>query len=236
MSMFAKTAPYYDKIYAFKDYQAEAERLMAIFHEHQRSEGTQLLDVACGTARHLEYLKDRYEVEGLDLSRELLAIARQRHPGLGLHHADMTAFALGKTFDIVTCLFSAIGYVKTLEHLSQAVTCMARHLKAGGLLVIEPWFTPDVWRPGTVHAIFIDEPALKIARVNTSVVTGRLSVFDLHYLIGTPEGTEHLVEHHELGLFTTEEMHAALAAASLEVTFDQQGLMGRGLFIGRRPL
>ena len=209
---------------------------MGIFREHQRSEGTDLLDVACGTTRHLEYLKDRYKVEGLDLSHELLAIARQRHPDFPLHHADMTAFDLGKTFDIVTCLFSAIGYVKTLEHLSRAVTCMARHLKAGALLVIEPWFTPDVWRPGTVHAIFIDEPALKIARVNTSFVTGRLSVFDLHYLIGTPEGTEHLVEHHELGLFTTEDMRAAMAAAGLEVTFDQQGLMGRGLFIGRRPL
>lgn len=236
MSMFAKTALYYDKIYAFKDYKAEAERLMAIFDEHQRSGGKGLLDVACGTARHLEYLKDQYEVEGLDISLELLAIARQRHTGMRFHHADMMAFDLAKTFDIVTCLFSAIGYVKTLEHLSRAVTCMAKHLKAGGLLVIEPWFTPEAWRPGTVHAIFIDEPTLKLARINTSFVTGRLSSFDLHYLIGTPEGIEHLVEHHELGLFTTDEMRAALAAASLEVTFDHQGLMGRGLFIGRRPL
>jgi ubiquinone/menaquinone biosynthesis C-methylase UbiE len=232
--MFAKTARYYDKIYSFKDYKAEAERLMAIFKEHQRSEGTRLLDVACGTGRHLEYLKDQYDVEGLDLSPELLAIARQRHPGIRFHHADMTAFDLGKIFDIVTCLFSAIGYVQTLENLSRAVTCMARHLKFGGLLVIEPWFTPDTWRPGTVHAIFIDEPALKIARINTSFVTGRLSGFDLHYLIGTPAGTEHLVERHELGLFTTDEMLATLAAVSLEVTFDHKGLMGRGLFIGRR--
>jgi SAM-dependent methyltransferase len=190
--------------------------------------------VACGTGRHLEYLKDRYDIEGLDLSPKLLAIARQRLPGIRFHHADMTAFDLGKPFDIVTCLFSSIGYVRTPENLSRAVTCMASHLKPGGLLVIEPWFTPDVWRPGTVHAIFIDEPALKIARINSSFVTGRLSVFDLHYVIGTPVGTEHLVEHHELGLFTTDEMLAALAAVGLEVTFEPKGLMGRGLFIGRR--
>jgi SAM-dependent methyltransferase len=234
MPMFAKTARYYDKIYSFKDYKAEAECLMAIFKEHQRSGGTRLLDVACGTGRHLEYLRDRYDVEGLDLSPELLAIARQRHPGIRFHHADMTAFDLGKRFDIVTCLFSSIGYVRTPENLARAVTCMASHLKPGGLVVIEPWFTPDAWRPGTVHAIFIDESELKIARINTSFVTGRLSVFDLHYLIGTPAGTEHLVEHHELGLFTTDEMRAALAAVTLEVTFEPKGLMGRGLFIGRR--
>ena len=33
----------------------------------------------------------------------------------------MTAFDLGKTFDLVTCLFSSIGYVKTLENLARAV-------------------------------------------------------------------------------------------------------------------
>ena len=233
--MFTKTALYYDKIYAFKDYRAEAERLMAIFKEQQSSGGTRLLDVACGTGRHLEFLKARYDVEGMDISSELLAIARQRNPGVSFHHADMTAFDLGQTFDIVTCLFSAIGYVKTLENLSRAVACMARHLTRGGILVIEPWFTPDAWRPGTVHAIFIDEPELKIARINTSFVTGRLSIFDLHYVIGTPEGTEHRVEHHELGLFTSEELGAALAAVGLEVSFDREGLMGRGLFIAQRP-
>ena len=233
--MFTETALYYDKIYSFKNYPAETDRLIAIFREHQRSEGTCLLDVACGTGRHLEYLKDRYDVEGIDISVELLTIARQRLPGIPLHYGDMTAFNLGKTFDLVTCLFSSIGYVKTLKNLAQAVECMARHLKAGGLLVIEPWFTPDTWRPGTVHAIFIDEPELKIARINTSFVMGHLSIFDLHYLVGTPAGTEHLVEHHEMGLFTTDDMHAALAAVDLEVAFDRQGLMGRGLFIGRHP-
>jgi SAM-dependent methyltransferase len=107
---------------------------MAIFRAHQRSGEVHLLDVACGTGRHLEYLRERYDVEGLDISLELLAIARQRLPGIRLHHGDMTAFDLGKTFDLVTCLFSAIGYVKTLENLRRAVGCMARHLKAGGLL------------------------------------------------------------------------------------------------------
>jgi SAM-dependent methyltransferase len=233
--MFAETAPYYDKIYSFKDYAAETDRLTAIFREHQRSAGTHLLDVACGTGRHLEHLRDRYDVEGLDISLELLAIARRRLPGVPLHHGDMTAFALGTTFDLVTCLFSAIGYVKTPENLARAVGCMARHLKTGGLLIVEPWFTPDAWRPGTVHAVFVDEPELKIARVNTSFVAGHLSVFDLHYLVGTPAGTAHFVERHEMGLFTTEDVRAALAAAGLEVTYDPQGLTGRGLFIGLLP-
>ena len=76
---------------------------------------------------------------------------------------------------------------------------------------------------------------MKIARVNTSFVNGRLSYFDLHYLIGTPMGTEHFVERHELGLFTVQEMKAALEAADLELTYDAEGPAGRGLYLGLKP-
>lgn len=145
----------------------------------------------------------------------------------------MTDFALGQRFDVVTCLFSVIGYVKTLDNLSQAIRCMAQHLAPGGVLLIEPWFTPDTWYPGTVGARCIDEPHLNIARMNTSSVEGRLSIMDMHYLTGTPEGIQHVVERHELGLFTTEEMTHALTICGLAVTYDAVGLTGRGLYIGQ---
>ena len=232
--MFSQTARYYDTIYlAMKDYGAEADTLTAMIHQYRRSTGNRLLDVACGTGLHLSYLKQHFQVEGLDLDEQLLAIARQRNPGVPLHHADMVDFALGRTFDVVTCLFSAIGYVKTLENLSRAVQCMGQHLVPGGVLLIEPWFTPDTWYPGTIGVRFIDEPHLKIVRMHTSDVYGRLSIMDMHYLVGTPEGIEHYAERHELGLFTTEEMPHALTTCGLEVIYDAAGLTGRGLYIGQ---
>ncbi len=232
--MYTQNAQYYDTIYqSMKDYGAEVEKLLAFIDEHRLSTGNRLLDVACGTGLHLSYLKQHFEVEGLDLNEDMLAIARQRNPGVVFHQADMTDFNLGYTFDIVTCLFSAIGHVKTLDNLARAVQCMARHLTSGGILIIEPWFTPETWRTPSVHMQVVDEPDLKIARVNTSFVEGRRSYFDLHYLIGTPEGTEHYVEHLESGLFTTEEITDVFTDSGFEVTYDEEGLMGRGLFIGR---
>jgi ubiquinone/menaquinone biosynthesis C-methylase UbiE len=233
--MFTKSVPFYDVIYSFKDYQAEAQHLLDIINEHLQSGGERLLDVACGTGKHLEFLKEDYQVEGLDLSLELLDIAKERTPDVLYHHADMMDFDLGREFNVVTCLFSSIGYVKTLDNLHRAVKCMSNHLKAGGVLVIEPWFTPDSWNAGTVHAKFIDEPELKIARMNIGCVEGKLSFFDFHYLIGTPEGVEYFVERHELGLFDTEEMSGAMKGSGLEVIYDDEGLTGRGLFIGRKP-
>jgi len=145
----------------------------------------------------------------------------------------MIDFELAKRFDVVTCLFSSIGYVRTVDNLRRAIGCMARHLVPEGIVIVEPWFTPETWHAPAVHALFIDEPQLKIARVNTSFVDGRLSYFDLHYLIGTPQGTEHFVERHELGLFDRAEMTAAFETAGLAVSYDKEGLMGRGLYIGR---
>jgi len=39
----------------------------------------------------------------------------------------------------------------------------------------------------------------------------------------------------QIGLFETDEMHAVLVEAELETTYDAEGLIGRGLFVGRRP-
>jgi ubiquinone/menaquinone biosynthesis C-methylase UbiE len=233
--MFSKTARYYDLVYSFKDYEGEADRLRTIIEERLRSGGKRLLDVACGTGNHIAHLKQHFQVEGLDISEEFIEIARRKHPNVIFHHGDMIEFDLADEFDVVTCLFSSIGYVRTLPNLTRAVACMTRHVTHGGLLIIEPWFTSEAWHAPSVHASLVDEPDLKIARVNTSFVDGRLSYFDLHYLIATLEGTEHFVERHELGLFETEEVHNALTEAGLDVTYDAEGLTGRGLFVGRRP-
>jgi len=231
--MFGETARYYDRIYSHKDYAGEVEKVLAIVDRELRTGGRRLLDVACGTGLHLERLKEHFEAEGLDLSPELLEIARERNPELPFHCDDMRSFALDARYDVITCLFSSIGYMTTLDDLRRAVARMADHLVPGGILLVEPWLTPEAWRPNTVHALFIDEPELKIARVNTSFAEGRVSVFDLHHLIGTPEGTEHVVEHHELGLYTVDEMTGAFTAAGLDVWHDPDGLTGRGLYVAR---
>jgi ubiquinone/menaquinone biosynthesis C-methylase UbiE len=126
------TARFYDKIYAFKDFPAEAERLVAFIHKLRPEPGGRLLDVACGTGAHLAHLRRNFEVEGLDLSPLMLEAARGKLPGVAFHEADMTDFELGRRFDVVTCLFSSIGYAVTEDALFRAVGCMARHLAPDG--------------------------------------------------------------------------------------------------------
>lgn len=230
--MFSKSARFYDAIYSFKDYKQESLKLHKLITQHKRSEGATLLDVACGTGAHLAYLRESFDVQGLDLDAELLAIARERLPEIPFHHADMVDFDQGRQFDVVVCLFSAIGYVKTVPRLQQAAASMARHLKPGGVLIVEPWLLPEFFQDGTLHAQFVNEPDLKIARISQSRAENGVSIMDFHYLVGTLDGVEHFVEVHELGLFTDEQYQEALTATGLTVSKDFPGLMNRGLYIG----
>lgn len=237
MTIYHKSARYYDAIYLQqKDYHREAEILKQIIIQQHPCPANRLLDIACGTGLHLQWLQDDFQVEGMDINPDMLEIARERLPGLHFHQADMTNFDLASRYDIILCLFSSIGYVKTLEKLRAALGCMFDHLYPGGLLLVEPWFTPQAWQPNTVHAVFVDKPDLKIARINTSLQEGNLAVMDMHHLVGTPEETFHFVERHELGLFEIDEMISAFKANGFTVSYDQYSFSKRGLYLASKPV
>lgn len=231
--MFVRSEPLYDAIYAWKNYDAETERVDAVIREHQ-PEARTILDVACGTGRHLDLLRRRgYEVAGVDLDPDMLAVARERlGPGVPLRVGDIVGLDLGETFDVVTCLFSSIGYVRTETRLREAVGSLARHARPGGLVLIEPFFTPDTFEPGHPWAVFVDQPDLKVARMDVPQVRDGIAIVNFSYLVATPEGVEYFTERHELGLFTVEQHVESFRVAGLEVTYDPEGLMGRGLYIG----
>jgi len=236
--MFSKSAQYYDEIYASinKDYPSEVKKAHKIIQKYKESKGKALLDVACGTGAHAGLLSKYYQIEGLDLDPQMLSVARKKHPKIRFHEADMTDFDLGRQYDVIVCLFSSIGYVKTKPRLQKAIKTMNQHLLPGGVLLVEPWFTPKQWHPGRNFTTQVNKPYLKIVRMSHSSQKGKISVIEFQYLIGTSKGIEHYAEVHELGLFTHTEYIDAFKAAGLNIAHDQKGLDGRGLYIGRKAI
>src|SRR5918997_919179 len=98
--MYTQSAQFYDALYHFKDYAAASRQLRALLQQHHPNTKA-LVDVACGTGKHLQYLREYYQVEGVDLNPEMLEIARGRCPEVPFHHGDMVHFSLGRAFDVV---------------------------------------------------------------------------------------------------------------------------------------
>lgn len=231
---YRDSAAFYDGIYDDKDYVAEAASVHTLVLQRCPRART-LLDVGCGTGGHLAQLRQWFEVHGADVSAQMIARAAEKLPEVPLHVADLRELSLGRSFDAVVCLFSAIGYVASLEELRRGVAAMAQHVAPGGVLAIEPWFTPEAWRPWTVHgSLAIDRPELKVARLVRSEVRGRISVMPMHHLVASTEGVEHFVETHEMFLATEDEIAQAFADAGLRDVELRRDALVRGLWLGTR--
>ena len=233
--MFSASAEWYDAIYAaFKDYAAEAARVTALVREVHPAAHT-VLDVGCGTGEHARLLRadHGFAVDGLDLDPAMLAIARRKSPEARFFEADMGAFALGRRYDVVLSLFSSIGYLQTPQRLRAALTCCRRHLEKGGVVIVEPWLTPDVMVDGAGTTTRAESGGARVERTSRTRVEGRVSTIEFRYRVEDASGVRSFEETHRLGLFTETEMLAAFGEAGLAATLDAVGVTGRGLYVAR---
>jgi SAM-dependent methyltransferase len=218
--MYRDLAVYYDRIYSWKQYPGEARRAIALARRYGRSPGRRWLDVACGTGRHIEYLRPRYDVTGIDLSAAMLRAARQRLPGVRLLEGDMRNFDLGERFDVVSCLFSAIGHLRTEADLRRAFRTFARHLVPGGVVLVEPWLTAAQFHTGHLSVDHYHDASTTIVRAGYSARRGPRSTITFDYLIGeVGHGFRHVREVEQLRLTPRGRLRTLLAEAGLAPTW-----------------
>ena len=227
-------AKYYDRVYSFKDYLDEAVRLQNLIIKYLESEGNSLLDVACGTGLHLKNLKDDFSCTGVDISKSMLKIARKNAKGVTFKEADMKTLRLGKQFDVIICLLSSIGYVKTAASLEKTIRNFSKHLKKGGLALIEPSHAKSVYVNGEPRITTYNGKDAKIARVNFTKFRQATAVLNMHILIADRgKDAKYFVDRHELGIFGINNTLRIMKAAGLKSKYLKNGLMpGRELFVG----
>ncbi|MBN1329670.1 MAG: class I SAM-dependent methyltransferase [Candidatus Heimdallarchaeota archaeon] len=232
--MYKSLASYYDKIYHWKDYEKEARELKEIIKQFKKSTGNELLDVGCGTGNHIGYLLDDFKCSGVDLNKGILNIAKEKFPSVDFIQSDMAKMNLGKKFDVIVCLFSAIGYIINKNKLRKTLVSFSNHLKDGGIVLIEPWLTKEIYRDGSPHMTIYDSEELKIARLNISERDGDISILDMHYLIAEKDKkVQHFIDRHEMIMFPHELLISLMTDAGLKAWKYTEGIFeSRGLLIG----
>ena len=132
--------PEYLQLYPHRD-REEAERGVRLFVEEAGTEaGDRLLDLGCGSGRHLAAFDARgIEVFGLDLSRPLLERAREATGGrVPLVRADMRRVPLAPgAFDAVSSFFTSFGYFASRREDRRVLSEIRRVLRPGGVYLLD---------------------------------------------------------------------------------------------------
>lgn len=231
-------AKYYDQFYSVIDYKREANLIKSIIKKHKKAAGKDLLEVACGTGKHISYLKDSFSITATDISKEMLAVARKRTPDVKFQQADMIKLNLKKKFDVLMCMFGSIGYIKDYKNLDKVFANFARHLNKGGVVIIEPWFTDEAYTSlfmtGLPAMMTYEGSDATMARLCTCKKRGMYSVMDVHHLIAEKnKKLDYVIEHHELTMFKVEKMLELMQKNGIKAKFMKKGLLkGMGLYIG----
>jgi ubiquinone/menaquinone biosynthesis C-methylase UbiE len=160
-----------------------------------KSDQVNMLEIACGTGRvSLQIVSEDVTITGLDVSPELLHIAREKSADLQNVRwvlGDMRAFDLGQKFDLVIIPGHSFQFMLTPMDQVQCLNYIKRHLRSNGMLVVHldhqdfNWLgslprqvtgTYSEWRelkhPLTGHVVrtaneWIFEPATQTATVTT---------------------------------------------------------------------
>lgn len=233
---YTRSAAIYDVIAADPrfDYPGHAAHVVRLIRERNPGAST-LLEVGCGTGRFFEELQPEFALTGLDVSPDMLAIARRRFPGVEVVEADMRRLDLDGTFDAVACLFSSIGYMTTGEDLQAAISAMARHLAPGGVLVVDGWIRPDAFIDGNLAVDTFSLGDTTVVRVASSTRDGDLSHLEMHHLVAEKGmGVTYFVEGHDMLLVPDDGYVSAFTAAGLTDVAVDDGYPNRARIAGTR--
>ena len=156
--MFDNIAPTYDKLNHIMSLNIDRVWRRRVMRIVRRAKAHKILDVATGTgdlAIAMAKRVDRTQIMGVDLSEEMLAVAREKVRKQGLEErimlekgdAENLVMVATESVDAVTVAFG----VRNFENMEQGLRELYRTLKPGGKLVVLEFSMP---KNGVVRWIY----------------------------------------------------------------------------------
>ncbi|MBV9355441.1 MAG: class I SAM-dependent methyltransferase [Chloroflexi bacterium] len=134
---------------------------LPLYRRLAAAQGGRVLEIACGSGRVVVPLVEAgNQVVGLDASPHMLDLARAKLRSVEagaaarLVQGDMRDFDLGETFDLAIIATKSFAYLVDRRDQAQALSCIARHLRPGGLLALDLLHPRPAWLqdpPGTLR-------------------------------------------------------------------------------------
>jgi SAM-dependent methyltransferase len=117
-----------------EDYIEETEFFSRVIKEKAEIDVKSLLHLGCGGGRNDFTFQKLFDVTGVDISEEMLEMAKKLNPSSEYIHGDMRTIRMGRTFDSIAALDS-VNYMKNEEELSQLFQTAYEYLNPGGVFL-----------------------------------------------------------------------------------------------------
>jgi SAM-dependent methyltransferase len=206
----------YDKGLGQRFFRAAKRVLIRLLEKYPTDRKTHL-DVACGTGLAVDFFRARgWSSVGVDLSLEMLAVARRRR-ARRLVTGDFRQLPLRGTFSRITCLYDSLNHLESTEELEAAFAGVRSVMDRGSLFFFDmnhPDVYPAVWG---MNEPFVAEGA--DYRLELATAYRRRDATGLALVTGwalLPGGTRvEIHERHEQRAFSEGEIAAAVRAGGL---------------------
>ena len=239
MHMYSDLAPWFHLLTHPADYWDEAAFVGRVVDEVVTGEARTLLELGSGGGNNASHLKARFACTLTDISPDMLALSRTLNPECEHLEGDMRTLRLDREFDVVF-IHDAISYLTTEHDLGSAIETAAVHVRPGGVVILTPDATTEIFQPKTDHGGHDGDDGRSLRYLEwTHPATG--STYEVDYLIiARSPGEEVRVVHdrHTLGLFPRATWERLIADAGLELvdtTVENPYELEQAAFAARRP-
>ena len=239
MHMYSDLAPWFHLLTHPSDYADEAAFVTRVVDEIVGRDAKTLLELGSGGGNNASHLKARFACTLTDVTPEMLALSRTLNPECEHVEGDMRTLRLGREFDVVF-VHDAIGYLTTEDDLRAGIETAALHVRQGGVVVLTPDATTEIFKPSTDHGGHDGDYGRSLRYLEwTHPANG--STYDVDYLIITrgPGEEERVVrDRHTLGLFPEATWKRLIEDAGLELvdtTVEHPYELEQAAFVARRP-
>ena len=205
------------------EYTDYCEHVLRLISEHSQISVRSLLNIGCGGGKNAFNLKRHYEVTGVDLSPQMLALAKELNPDCNFLQGDMRTFSLTKTFDAVV-IDDGISYMTSRDDLTSAFRVACQHLAPGGIMVVTADDTKETFRQNRTVAT----PAACASKPENLEVVFIENDYDpdstddcyegtMVYLIREDGNLRVETDHHILGLFPLEVWRESITRVGFKI-------------------
>lgn len=131
---YATFCRYYDNVLMHVNFPRWKNFILKEYLTQKKKNPSRIVDLGCGTGSLLGEFRDiRASKIGIDISEDMLEVARTIHKNIQFIQGDLQNFQLNEKADLIFCTHDSLNYLRNLKSIEKHFKCVIKNLSREGL-------------------------------------------------------------------------------------------------------